>query len=234
MGFISREEFLNRQNKMQERKNSPNEQGNGVGFLKLANDGDEAIVRFCYDNPDEFEIMTVHDCKIPVNGEMKFRRVNCIRESFKDSPETCPFCAAGEKPKNRFYVRLIEYVRDKEDPEKIIAIPKIWDASTTQVSVLNNLCMEYGNISDNVFKIKRNGAKGDQNTQYAIMLANPSVYNANLYPKVEDAFKDYSVLGGMVLDKTFEEMQEILNMYKPTVASTVQENVTKPRTVQYY
>ena len=229
MAYISREDFLKQQAERQERANSPR-QSSGVGYLKLANDGDEAVVRFCYTNPDQFDILTVHDTKV----DGKFRRVNCLRESFKSSPDTCPFCAAGEKPKNRFYVKLIEYTRDENDPQKVNAQPKIWDTSTSYVNVLNNLCTEFGDISDFVFKIKRNGMKGDTNTSYSILPTNPAVYTADAYPKNNDAFKDYNILGTAVLDKTYDELAEMV--HGTGTSNVVPEQTTTPRVPQvaYY
>ena len=63
---------------------------NSVEFFTLANDGDEAIVRFMYDDVSQFNIMTVHS--IQVGG--KWRKVNCIREP-QESTDICPLCASG-------------------------------------------------------------------------------------------------------------------------------------------
>lgn len=227
MAFISREEFLKRQAERQERANSPR-QSSGVGYLKLADDGDEAVVRFCYDNPDQFDIITVHDTKV----DGKFRRVNCLRESFKADASTCPFCAAGEKAKNRFYVKLLEYTRDEND--NIVAQPKIWDTSTSYVNVLNNLCTEFGDISDYVFKIKRSGRKGDTSTSYQILPTNPVTYNAELYPKNNEAFNDYNILGTAVLDKSFDELKEMVgNNASEAPVSNFVEQPSVPRRVTY-
>lgn len=232
MAYISREDYFKQQAERQERANFTSK-SNGVGYLKLANDGDEAIVRFVYTDPDQFDILTVHDTK--VNG--KFRRVNCLRESFKDSPDSCPFCAAGEKPKNRFYIKLIEYTEDENG--KIVAQPKIWDTSTSYVTVLNNLFTEFNNISDYVFKIKRNGRAGDTNTSYMILPTNSNVYTEEHYPKNNDAFKDYRVLGSAVLDMSYDELANMVggtsDVVSPTPAPTFApvEHTTAPRKPSY-
>lgn len=228
MGFISREEFLKQQEEKQSKASFASGDGPRVGYFSLKNDGDEAVVRFCYDDPDQFDIMTTHQTTI----EGKFRRVNCLRESFKDSPDSCPMCAAGVPVQQRFYIKLLEYTRD--DNNNVVAQPKIWERPTSYVTILSNLFSEYGDISDSVFKIKRSGEKGSLQTTYSIMLANPSVYNSDKYPKNNAAFDGYNVLGGAVLDKSFDELKEMVGeKTEETVSTGFTEQTTTPRKVTY-
>ena len=37
---------------------------NSVSYFALKNDGDEAVVRFIYDNPNQFDLLTVHTVQI--------------------------------------------------------------------------------------------------------------------------------------------------------------------------
>ena len=235
MGYISREDFLKLQEERQARADNPQTKGNGVGYFNLKDNGDEALVRFFYDENRDYDILTVHDTKDKETG--KFRRVNCLRTSFKESPSSCPFCAKGEKAQNRFYIKLLEYSKDENG--NTICTPKIWDRSTAYVAIIDSLCNEYGNIKDYLFKIKRVGAKGSKDTQYPITLANPQIYNTVNYPIKEDAFDGYSVLGSAVLDKSFDEMCELAGVVSmPTESTTVEvpftEQTSKPRTVSYH
>ena len=54
--------------------------GNSFDFFTLRNDGDEAIVRFRYQNTAQFKIFTVHDVELVNNGRKSRRKVNCLRE----------------------------------------------------------------------------------------------------------------------------------------------------------
>ena len=65
-----------------------------VGFFKLNDDGDEAIVRIMHDSPATFDIVAVH----PFEVGGRFRNINCIRDP-RDSVEKCPFCSKLNKQK---------------------------------------------------------------------------------------------------------------------------------------
>lgn len=223
MGFISREQFLKNQEEKQARMEAYNNRSN-VGYLSLKNDGDEAIVRFCYNDLDEFDIVTTHQTTI----DGKFRRVNCLRD-LSDPIDACPMCKSGNPVQQRFYIRLIEYVRS--DDGTITAVPRIWERPTSYVGILSNLFTEYGNIQDNVFKIKRSGKAGDKSTTYNIMYCNPTIYNESLYPKKEDAFEGYNVIGAAVLDKTADELEAILGHAGTEETSPIQ--TTTPRRAVY-
>ena len=225
--YISREEFLKQQAEKQERTTAFQNAGPRINYFALKDDGDEAVVRFCYDNPDQFDIITTH----PVTVDGKFRRVNCLRESFKDSVDTCPMCAAKVPVQQKFYIKLIQYDRDEND--QIVATPKIWERPTSYVNIIGNLFTEYGDVSDNVFKVKRSGKVGDKQTTYSIMLANPVKYNAELYPKNNNAFEGYNILGTAVLDKSFDELKEMAGDKVEETPAPV-EQTSAPRKVQYY
>ena len=103
MAYMSREEFLKMQSEREQRQEQRQTQGPRVGFFSLRDDGDEAVVRFAYNSPDEFEVFTVH----PVTIDGKFRKVNCIND-LRLGVHSCPLCAAGVQLQQRFYIRLID------------------------------------------------------------------------------------------------------------------------------
>lgn len=195
-----------------------------VDFFSLKNDGDVATVRFMHDTTDSFELLTTHD--ITFNG--KYRKVNCIRNP-QEPFENCPLCAKGEKVSQRIFIHLIQYIQDEAG--RIIGLPKIWERPASYAYKLKNLMDEYGNLSNYVFKIKRNGAKGSRDTSYDIMFCNPAMYDETKYPKIDNAFDNYKVLGGIVMDKSFEEILEFVNtgsfpeVKKENSLETVQEIV---------
>ena len=171
---------------------------NNPGYFSLKNDKDEAVVRILADSVADFDIVTVHEAN--VNG--KTRYVNCVRGPM-DPSEACPFCEAGEKLKQVFFIHLIHYTTDENN--KIVPVAKVWQRSTYYANIIRDLIMEYGPLSDVILKIRRNGVAGSKDTNYTILPANPAIYKAENYPKV-DLFGDYKVIGKMVLNKSKNEM----------------------------
>ena len=185
------------------------------------NNGEEAVVRFMYDSSSEFNIFTYHHMQI---GD-KRRKIDCLRNPH-DPVELCPLCASGNKAQRRFFIKLLQYVRQEDGTIK--AVPKIWERSDVYATTLNNLFNEYGNISDCVFKVKRNGASGDVNTSYDIMFANPVVYKPDMYIKDTEAFKDFDFFKYMINQKSADEMATLI---KPKDQPQPQEQPQTPPSV---
>lgn len=177
--------------------------GFSVGFFTLRNDGDEAIVRFMHDSTASFDLVASHT--ISIDG--KYRKVNCLRDP-RDPMEKCPFCNSGIKVENRFYIRLIQYTVENGN---IVPSAKIWERSLSYANKLATLINEYGPLSDCIFKIKRCGAAGSMDTTYEIMFASPQVYPPQAYPKAPQLFDDYKIIGGLVMDKSYEDMNVYLS-----------------------
>ena len=201
-----------------------NDQGNfgqrpQVGFFGLKNNKDEAIVRFAFDTPDELEFVTVHN--VSVNG--RYRKANCIRE-LNESVDKCPLCQAGVPLQQRVFLKLIQYDLDNRDANgKPAYAPKVWERSAGFARVLGNLVNNYGNLSDNVFKIVRNGGAGDMKTTYDIMVCMPQVYNPEMYVKDFSAFDNYSVIGTIVIDEDYDGLVKIQNgTWEPKTQSAQQ------------
>ena len=223
MSFISRDEFL----KMQaEKEQTTRPQGPRVGYFSLRDDGDETLVRFAYSDPSEFEVYTVH----PVTIDGRFRKVNCIND-LRAGVHSCPLCAAGVQLQQKFYIRLIEYTRDEEG--KIVPYARIWERPASYMQILTNLFTEYGPLCDSVFKVKRSGARGDMQTTYSIMYANPSIYNEQLYPKDFSMFENYSPLGTAILDKNDMELSALAAEMGLEVPPTVGTNTTFTPSTEY-
>lgn len=224
MAQINFNDFLATQNNNQNAAKGEGK-GSGVGFFSLKNDKDFAIVRIMHDSTDDFDIVAGH--RMTVND--KLRMVNCIR-SAHEPVENCPLCSAGKNLEYRLYIHLIEYV--KNDEGKIIPIPRVWERSASYVNTLTNLIQEYGPLSENIFKITRNGEKGSKSTTYDIMYGSPKVYSNELYPMRPDAFKNYKAVGNMVLDYQYDKLAELVggspaaNEATPKYESAVAYNTT--------
>lgn len=181
-------------------QNQSNSTSYGVSYFGLKNDGDTAIVRFMIDSVEEFDILAIHN--ITVDG--KFRKVSCIRDA-RQPLEACPLCEAGEKLTTKFFIKMVQYVKNENNT--FTAVPCIWERSFNYAKTLKNLLEDYGPLSNVLFKVRREGQPGDVSTKYAINYAAPAVYPEAAYPKpTENPFSSFNILGSMVLDKSYEDL----------------------------
>lgn len=184
-----------------------NNDRNSVSFFSLKNDGDEAIVRIMHDSVEDFDIVTLH----PISIDGKYRSANCIREP-RDPMDKCPLCKNGTKIQSKIFIHMIQYVANESG--QIEAKPVVWERSISYATKLKNDIDEYGPLSNCIFKIRRNGKPRDMQTTYDMKLGNPSMYTDVAYPKVENAFDNYSACGTIVLDKTYEELEQFVTTGK--------------------
>ena len=210
MGQIDFNTFKQNLQNNSNRNTNTNDQPRGkyVGYFSLKNDKDQAIVRIMVDSPKQLKIMAIH--RVTVGGRL--RAVNCMRNP-SDPIDTCPFCAADKRLEYRVYIPIIEYTRD--DQGKIVPRARMWERSALYADTITNLINNYGPLSDNIFKIVRNGEAGSKNTTYDIVYGLPSVYKAELYPKDESLFEGFELLGTHVVDATPEEAAQILSGVTP-------------------
>lgn len=200
-----------------------------VSYFSLKNDKDQATVRILVDSLDDLEIIGLHRVKM---GN-RTRSVSCMREP-TDPVANCPFCDAGNALNYRVFIPLLEYTKD--DQGNTIAIPRVWERAASYINTLSDLIDNYGPLSDNIFKIVRNGVAGSRDTTYNIMYGAPSVYKPELYPKDTSAFVDYKALGNAVLEVTAAEAVDILNgnvpeRFQPRVSNTNNSAAAAPGTV---
>lgn len=195
------------------RKNSASSKDFKVGyFSSLKDDGDTALVRFDYDSVKEFVVQDVH--RIKVND--KWRSVVCPRDRY-DSKDKCPLCAAGQYASSKAYVKLLEYVKDETG--KISAQAKVWERPA---KFIQKIISAYGNatdmgiypmdskISDVVFKVTRNGAKGSKDTDYDVTPANPNIYKPDMYVKDFADFEGLDLAHHSYMVRTVDEIRYYL------------------------
>lgn len=167
----------------------------------LKNDGDSVVVRFPYSSMEDVEFESTHLVKGVFPGDIYGKRVRCAGDN------VCPLCAQGVKTDIRFFVKLIAYVSDGVGG--ITLVPTIWDRPAAFADIdIKNLMTEYGDISEHLFKIKRNGS--GTATRYTInILMNKTVYNPEIY--VKDFSSLESVDAAKILTKSIEQYNEALN-----------------------
>ena len=166
----------------------------GVGFFTLK-DGEEAIVRIMCDSINELDILTVHPITIG-NSSFPNRQVNCLRDP-REPLEQCPLCSAGNKVKQKVFIKMIKYDPTTGEPSAVV-----WDRPAYKlVPTIKKYIDEYGPVSNIICKISRTGSKYD--TVYNII---PNINPPINCVRVDNAFENFNVLGRMVYDKNAQEM----------------------------
>mgnify|MGYP003314794604 CR=1 FL=1 len=183
--------------------NSYSTSDNPVGYFSLKNDGDEAIVRFMYEkDPREFEVLAVHS--IQLNN--KYREVNCLRNA-GDPIEVCPMCQAKVKLSQKFFIKMIQYVKDPATGV-VTGKPVVWGRGLPLARTLKGYIETYDcPLSDMICKIIRHGAANNSQTTYEVIPnLSKNMYPDNVYIKDYTPFNDYAALGRSVLNKTADDM----------------------------
>ena len=173
----------------------------GGGYFRLEDDGDVAQVRFLYNSIDDVEGVSVHELKDP-NDPKKKKYVECLRE-YGDPMDVCPFCAAkgfdGQFAQVKYFIPLYN-IKEKRT--------QTWERGKKFGQKISSICARYAKdgvpLVSHVFEIERNGAKGDQTTQYEI-------YEVSHTEDVTlDGF-DTPDTSNLVLQKTADDMECYLN-----------------------
>ena len=168
--------------------------GGGAGYFSLKNDKDTAQVRFLYHGIDDVVGYSVH--AVEIDGRTRY--VNCPR-NYNDPVDTCPLCKDHKFTTAKMFIPLYNIDEDKV---------QLWERGKRFFSQISSLCGRYAGrnpLCAQVFEIERNGAKGDTNTTYQIYaVGGPDDTQLEDLPEAPD------VLGTMILDKSFEELENFV------------------------
>jgi hypothetical protein len=179
-----------------------------VGYFSLKDDGDDAVVRFAYSSVQEFNIVTVHVVKTTgKDGKELYKRVSCLREAHEPMAK-CPLCLSGNKVVDKFYVKLIEYVKD--DSGNIVPKARVWERPAKFARELKSFMDEYGDLTNFVFKVKRRGTRGSTDTTYDIIPVRQEIYKPEIYVKDFTDFEGFKMAGSFYLVKTADELNTFL------------------------
>lgn len=194
------------------RKAAKDSSGNGgerkpVHFMKefLNASGDQVVVRFPYTGVNDLKFETVHKVVGVFPGDKFGKSVRCTGD------DKCPLCNSEDenirKRKSMFYATMVVY---KPNGANVDLCATVWERPAAFAdSDLKNLITEYGDLSDYLFKITRNGSGTD--TRYTILPVNMNspVYSTAAYGK------DFSCLEGIdatrILAKTVEQYNAALH-----------------------
>ena len=168
----------------------------GTGFFSISNDKETKRVRFMYRGVDSVDGMSVH--KVKLNDRDRY--VNCIRE-YDEPIDNCPFCKAKYPVQARVFIPIYN-----EDEGEV----QLWDrGAKTWIGRLTSLCSRYSNtdkqLVGSLFDIERNGKPKDMKTDYNVYYVEADGKRMEDFPEPKKA------LGGLVLDKSYEDMEYFVN-----------------------
>lgn len=167
-----------------------------IGFFKMKNDKDEALIRFNVTSLDSLQFATVHQ----LGAAQKWMKVSCLNPvgSYYD---TCPLCAAVSagntsigKAVKKVYVQMMVSYKDATTGQFSAAIPVIWERPAGFSREIANLLNDYGDLSQRVFKVTRNGVANSMQTTYSISYI-------PLYDKPESVTADFSAFNNFNIAK---------------------------------
>jgi hypothetical protein len=134
-------------------------------------------------------IYITHNVKLKSVPKLKYGvRVNCLRE-YSDPIDECPFCREGIA--TQVSCVLPVYNVDADEVE-------FWTRGKKEANRLFKKIAKYKNFSDHLFEITRNGAEGDQATDYEY---------EHLGEEELDDIEVPEILGTAVLDKSADDME---------------------------
>ena len=185
-------------------------QGPKVGFFKLKDDGDEALVRINLGTVEELQFAAVHT----LNVAGKWMKVSCLSPFGTGS---CPLCtsanggnSAVSKAGKKVYVQMLAAYRDKATGAFSAPVPVIWERLAGFSKDLANKLRDYGNLREVLLKVTRNGVAGDMKTTYSLDYAVPTVFKPELVPADFSAFANFNIAKHSYWEKTPEEIVAFL------------------------
>ena len=187
----------------------------GGGYFSLKDDGDVAKVRFMYNNIEDVEGYAVHE--VEIDGRKRY--VNCLRD-YNSPVDDCPFCRDKKFQTAKLFVPIYNIDEDKV---------QVWERGKTFFSIISGNISRYSSADvpfvSQVFEIERQGKKGDTSTRYGIYpVGQPDGTTLEDLPELP------KILGGVVLDKSYDDMEFYLEsgVFPPEENSGVQRRGSRP------
>ena len=183
-----------------------------VGFFKLKDDGDEALVRINVKSVEDLQFASVHQ----LGASTKWMKIGC-HNAIGAYGGSCPLCAAVAagntsigKAAKKVYVQMLVAYRDKVTGTFSAPIPVIWERPAGFSREIANKLRDYGNLREVLLKITRNGKAGDMQTTYSIDYAVPAVFKPELIPTDFSAFDNFNIAKHSYWEKSIDEINTFL------------------------
>jgi hypothetical protein len=208
---MSQFNYSDYQNVVNRAQSAPANNAVKVGFFKLKNDKDEALVRLNVTTLDELQFATVHQ----LGAAQKWMKISCLNPvgNYADSCPLCKKVADGDtsigKAAKKVYVQMLVSYKDATTGQFSEAIPVIWERPAGFSREIANLLRDYGDLKAHVFKVTRNGASGSMQTTYSIAYI-PLFDKPETVPTDFSAFANFKINKHSYWEKTLEEIETFL------------------------
>lgn len=180
--------------------------GNKVGFFKLKNDGDEALIRINCASVSDLTFASVHT----ISAGGKWLKVAC-HDPLGTTPGSCALCAAQtagnsaiSKASKKVYIQMLAAYK-KPNGEFEAAAPVIWERAANFSREIAQLLKDYGALQNIVLKVTRNGVAGDMKTTYSMAYI-PVFDKVELVPNDFSAFTNFNIARHSFYEKTDAEI----------------------------
>lgn len=197
-------------------KSISREQSNRVGYFKLADDGDEALVRFKISSLDDLEYASVHNVKV---GDRRLQ-ISCLAPLTAgggNSSDSCPLCAAHKNGNalisgetKRVYLKLLVSYLDKSTGTWSAPQAAVWNRPISFRNEIANKLKNFGDLSQCLLKVTRLGKANDLKTTYSLDYAVPNIYKPEMIPADFSAFDNFDLSKHSYYEKTADEIEQFL------------------------
>ena len=183
-----------------------------VGFFKLANDGDEALVRINCSSVNDLDFASVHT----ISTEGKWLKVSCLNPlgTYNDACELCTAVANGNKAiskaQKKVYIQMLASYKDKVTGTWSDPVPVIWERPASYSRDIANKLKDYGDLKQVLLKVTRNGVAGDMKTTYSLDYAVPTIFKPEMVPADFTAFTNFNIAKHSYWEKTAEDIHTYL------------------------
>ena len=182
-----------------------------VGFFKLKNDQDEALVRINVKSMEDLQFATVHQ----LGAAQRWMKVGCLNPvgSYSDNCPLCSAVAAGNtsigKASKKVFVQMLVSYKDATTGQFSAAVPVIWERPAGFAAEIASKLRDYGPLNERVFKITRNGAPNDMKTTYPINYV-PVYDKPEAVPADFSAFTNFNIAKHSFWEKSVEDINTFL------------------------
>ena len=183
-----------------------------VGFFKLKNDQDEALIRINVKSMEDLQFATVHQ----LGAAQKWMKVGCLNPvgSYSDNCPLCSAVAAGNtsigKASKKVFVQMLVSYKDNTTGQFSAAVPVIWERPAGFATEIAGKLRDYGPLTERVFKVTRNGAAGSMQTTYAISYI-PVYDKPEAVPTDFSAFNNFNIAKHSFWEKSVEDINTFLS-----------------------
>lgn len=210
-----------------------------IGFFKLKDDGDVALVRFNIGSTEDLKFAIGHT----INANGRWMRVSCLNPINKFRSDDCPLCranAGGDTSisiaSKKVYIQMLVAYKDNTTGSISAAEPVVWERPDSFSREIANLLNDFGDLREHVFKVTRNGAAGDMKTTYTIGYV-PLYDKPDYVPADLSAFDNFNIAKHSYWEKTEDEIRAFLEtgsfpeVQRAPKADTVEQPVYTASTV---